>query len=89
MMECALLYCDSRKQKISACAFVLSTLPPHLKELSNVFQARCFNFAQMKASVEICINKLSDDAANSELEAIFKKFDSELGDLRTPDGLAD
>jgi len=39
----------------------------------------CFNFAQMKASVELCINMLSDVAAKSELKANWEKFDSELG----------
>jgi len=43
----------------------------------------------MKASVELCINKLSDAAAKSELEANREKFDSELGELGTLDGLAD
>jgi len=61
----------------------------HLTELSKVFQARCFNFAQMKASVELCINKLSDAAAKSKPKANCEKFDSELGELRTPDGLAE
>ena len=36
----------------------------------------------MKDSVELCINKLSYAAAKSEC-------DSELGELKTPDGLAD
>jgi len=53
--------------------FVLSTLPPHLEALSNVFQAGCFSFAQIKASVELCINKLSDAAAKSEVKAKCKK----------------
>jgi len=39
----------------------------------------CFNFAQMKASVELCINKLSDATAKSGLKAYCEKFDSELG----------
>jgi len=43
----------------------------------------------MKASVEPCINKLSYAAAKSELKANCEKFDTELGELRTPDGLAD
>jgi len=43
----------------------------------------------MKASVELCINKLSDAAAKSELKANCEKLDSELGELRTLDGLAD
>jgi len=42
---------------------------PHLSEQSEVFQAGCFNFAQTKASVELCINKLSDADAKSELKA--------------------
>jgi len=67
----------------------LSTLPPHLIELSKVFQAVCFNFALTKAYIELCINKLSDAAGKSELKANCEKFDSELGELRTPDGLAD
>ena len=41
------------------------------------------NFAQKKSSVELCINKLSDAAAKSELKANFEKFDSELWELRT------
>jgi len=43
----------------------------------------------MKASVELYINKLSDAAAKSGLKADCEKFDSELGEPRTPDGLAD
>jgi len=43
----------------------------------------------MKASVELCINKLSDAAAKSELKANCEKFDSEFGELGTPDGLTD
>jgi len=35
----------------------------------------------MKASVELCINKLSDAAAESELKANCEKCDSELGNL--------
>ena len=69
--------------------FLLSTLALDLTELSNVIQAGCFNFAQMKASVELCINELSDAAAKSKPEANCEKFDSEFGDLRTPDGLAE
>jgi len=42
----------------------------------------------MKASAELCINKLSDASAKSELKATCQKFDS-AGKLRTPDGLAD
>jgi len=64
-------------------------LAPHLTELSKVFQAQYFNFAQTKPSVELCINKLSDAAGKSELKANCEKFDCELGELRTPDGLAD
>jgi len=40
----------------------------------------------MKASVELCINKLSDAAAKSDLKANCEKFVSEFGELRTPDG---
>jgi len=43
----------------------------------------------MKASLELCINKLSGAAAKSELIANCEKFDSEIAELRTPDGLAD
>ena len=62
-------------------AFLLSTLAPHLTELSKVFQPGCFDFAQVKASVEQCTNKLSDAAAKSELKGNCEKFDSELGNL--------
>ena len=67
----------------------LSTLPPHLRELSKIFQGVCFNFAQTKAYMKLCNNKLSDPAGKSELKTNCEKFDSELGELRTPDGLAD
>jgi len=40
----------------------------------------------MKASVELCINKLSATPAKSELKANCEKFDSEFGELRTPSG---
>jgi len=56
-------------------AVLLSTLAPHLTELSKVFQAGCFNFAQIKVSVELCIHKLSDAAAKFELKANCEKFD--------------
>jgi len=46
----------------------LRTFLPHLTELSKVFQAEYLNIAQVKASVELCINKLSDAAAKSELK---------------------
>jgi len=79
----------SENEKFQHGAFVLSKLPPHLTELSKVFQAGCFNFAQMKASAELYINKLTDAAAKSELEGNCQKFDCESGELRTPGGLAD
>jgi len=43
----------------------------------------------MKGSIELCIIKLSDAAAKSELKANWERFESELGKLRTLDGLAD
>jgi len=60
-------------------------LAPHLTELSKVFQAVRFDLAQVRASVELCINKLSDGAAKSEFKANCKKFDSDLGELGTLD----
>jgi len=65
----------------------LSTLAPDLTELSKVFQLGCFDFAQVKASVELCINKLSDAVAKSELKSNCEKY--EFGELATPDDLAD
>jgi len=59
----------------------LSTSVSHLTELSKVIQSVCFDFAQVKASVELCINKLFDAAAKSELKLIAKSFHSELGNL--------
>ena len=88
-MQCALFYCNFENKIFQHAVFLLSTLALHLTELSNVFQAGCFYFTQMKASVELCINKLSDAAAKSKPKANCEKFDSELGDLRTPDGLAE
>jgi len=78
-----------KNKKFQYAAFPLSTLPPHLAELSKIFHAGCFNLAQIKVSVELCINKLSDAAAKSKLKANCKKFDSELGERGTPNGLAD
>ena len=52
----------------------------HLTELSKVFQLGCFAVAQVKASVELCINKLSDAAVKSELKSNCEKY--ELGNLQ-------
>ena len=68
---------------------LLSTMASPLTEPSKVFQVGCFDSAQVRASVELCINTLYDAAAKSELKANCEKFDSGLGELRTPDGLAD
>jgi len=46
----------------------VSLLVLHLTELSKDFQAGCFDLAQVKASAELYINKLSDAAAKSELK---------------------
>ena len=78
-----------KNKKFQHGAFLLSTLVPHLTELSKVFQAVCFDFAQGKPSIELYINKLPDAAVKSELKANCVKFDSEFGELGTPDGLAD
>jgi len=42
--------------------------------LSKVFKAVCFDFARVKASVELRTNKLSDAAAKSELKLIAKSL---------------
>ena len=55
------------KKQFQHGAFLLSTLAPHLTELSKVFQTVCFDLAQVKTSVELCINKFSDAAAKAEL----------------------
>jgi len=52
----------------------LSTLALHLTELSKVFEAVCFDFAQVKASVELCINKLYGAPAKSERKANAKSL---------------
>jgi len=44
-------------------------MAPHMTELSKVFQAVYFGLAQVKASIEVCINKLFDAAPKSELIA--------------------
>jgi len=72
-------------KKFQHAAFFLSTLVPDLTELRKGFQAVCFDFARVKASVELCINKLSDAAAKCELKANWGKFGGEFGVLRTPD----
>ena len=80
-MRCFTATCEN--DKFQHGAFLLSTLAFPLTELSKVFQAGYFDFAQMKFSVELCVNKLYDAAAESELEANCEKFDSKLGELRT------
>ena len=70
-----------KNKKFQHGAFLLSTLVPHLTELSKVFQAVCFDFAQVKASVELCTNKLSDAAAKSELKLIAKSLIVSQGNL--------
>jgi len=91
MMQCAFFTVICENKKFHHGAFLFSTLLFHLTELSTIFQKGCFNFAQMKASVEPCINKLSDSdtAAKPELKSDCKRFKSELGEHRTPDDLAD
>jgi len=53
------------------------------------FSGGCFNLVQMKASAELCINKLSDAAAKSKLKVDWERFARKLEEFRTPDGLAD
>jgi len=48
-----------------------------------------FWLCTMKSSVELCINMLYEAAAKSEFKANCEKFDSELRELGTLDGLAD
>jgi len=55
-------------------AFLLSTLALHLTELSKFFQAGCFDFAQVKSSVELCINKLLMLLLNPRLKLIAKSL---------------
>ena len=69
--HCFTATCEN--EKIHYGAFLFLTLLPRLTELSKVFQAGCFNLAQMKASVELCITKLSDAAAKSELKADWER----------------
>jgi len=52
----------------------LSALALHLTKLSKVDQAEYFDFALVKASVELCINKLSDAAADPSLKLISKSL---------------
>jgi len=56
------------KTKIFNMVLFLSILAFHLAKLSKVIQAGCFDLAQIKASVELYINKLSDAAAKPELK---------------------
>ena len=87
MKQCALFYCDFENNKFQHGAFLLSALPPRLAELRKVCLAGCLNFAYMKASIELCISKLSYAAAISEIKANCEEFDSELGNLKRRTGL--
>ena len=64
----------NKNRKIQHDAFSLSALALHLTKLSKVNQGGCFGFAQVKASKELCINKLSDSAANPGLKLIAKRL---------------
>jgi len=77
------------KQKISTWRFLFVNIGTSPDKTEQSYSSRMFDFAQVKASVELCINKLSDAAAKFELKANCEKFDSELEDLGTLDGLAD
>ena len=63
-VRCFTATCENKKCQHGA--FLSSTLASPLTELSKVFQAGCFDFARMKSSVELCINKLCDAAADSK-----------------------
>ena len=78
----------NENKKIQHGAFVLSLLTLHLTKVSNGFDSGCFDLAQVKASVELCIHKISDGAAKSEFKANFQKFDSKL-ELGTLVGLVE
>ena len=82
MMQCTLFCCDLWKQNISTCCFRFFNTGASPDRTEQSFYAGCFNFAQMKASVQLCINKLSDAAAKSEIKANYEKFDSALGELK-------
>jgi len=69
-----------KNKKLQHVALLLSALL-QLAESSKGFQAGLFNFAQMKASVDLCINKLSDAAAKSEIKAMAKILAVNLGYL--------
>jgi len=86
-VRCFTATCENKKFQHGA--FLLSTLASLLTELSKVFQTGYFDFAQMKSSVELCINKVYDAAAKSELKANCEKFGSELGELGKRDYLTD
>jgi len=64
MMQCALFHCDLHKQKISTWCF---------RFFVNIGTLGCFEFAQLKASVELCFNKLSDAAAKFEVKKLIGK----------------
>ena len=86
MLQCALFHCDLLKQKVSTCCFPFVNIGTSPVRTEQRFEAGYFNFSQIKLSVELCINKLSDAAAKFELKANCEKFDSEFGERRTPDG---
>jgi len=86
---CDVLLQLMKTENFQHATFLSSTLATHLTKQNKVFQAGCFNFAQMKGSVELCINKLLGAAAKSELQTNCKKFDNESEELRTRDDLSD
>jgi len=71
------------KTKNSTCCFHFVNIGTSPDRNKTKFFRRDFNFAQMKISVELCINKLPGAAAKSELKANCEKFDSKLGERRT------
>jgi len=86
MVQCLLFYSDL-KTKISTCCIPFVNIGTSPDRTKQSFSGGMFwlQYVQLKASVELYINKLSDAVLNPSCE----KFDSESGELRTPDGLAD
>jgi len=62
------------KNKFQHGAFLFVDLATSPDRSEQSFQAECSNFAQMKISIKLCINKLSDAAGKSSFKLIAKSL---------------
>jgi len=69
------------KTKISLWCFAFANIATSPDRTEQSFSGAIFQRSTDEASVELCINRLSDATAKSELKADWETFESKLGEL--------